>query len=143
MVNLGRSGTARRYATRKIAYDCGPRLYDFEKDSFLGIITEYEKGGAKNISINTDSVGGGEEKLFLQAAMAVRLGLDEQEALRGVTIYGARTMMVDHRVGSIEAGKDADLVIWTGNPLDARNHTTLVLVNGRIVYDLSKDGQIY
>jgi len=130
-------------ATRKIAYDCGPRLYDFEKDSFLGIITEYEKGGAKNISINTDSVGGGEEKLFLQAAMAVRLGLDEQEALKGVTIYGARTMMVDHRVGSIETGKDADLVVWTGNPLDARNHTTLVFVNGRIVYDLSKDGQIY
>jgi imidazolonepropionase-like amidohydrolase len=135
-------------ATRKIAYDCGPRLYDFEKGSFLGIATEYEKGGVKHISINTDSVGGGqqaggEEKLFLQAAMAVRLGLDEQEALEGITIYGARTMMVDHRVGSIEAGKDADLVVWTGNPLDARNHTTLVLVNGRIVYDLSKDGQIY
>ena len=47
------------------------------------------------------------------------------------------------RIGSIEEGKDADLVVWTGNPLDVRNHVVLVLVNGKIVYDVSKDGQRY
>lgn len=130
-------------ATRKVFYDCGPRLYDFERDSFLGIIAEYKRGGAKGISINTDSVGGGEEKLFLQAAMAVRLGLDEQDALEGITINSARAMRLDQRIGSIENGKDADLVVWTGNPFDVRSHTILVLVNGRIVYDIAKDGQIY
>ena len=130
-------------ATRKVFYDCGPRLYDFERDSFLGIVTEYERGGTKNVSINTDSAAGGQELLFLQAAMAVRLGLDEQAALEGITINGARAVRLDHRIGSIEQGKDADLVVWTGNPLDVRSHTILVLINGRIVYDSTKDGQAY
>lgn len=130
-------------AQRKVHYDCGPRLYDFEDGSFRGIITEYVRGGVKNISINTDAVSSGGEKLFLQAAMAVRLGLDEKEALEGITINGARAVGLDHRVGSIEKGKDADLVVWTGNPLDVRNHAILVLVNGRIVYDISRDGQRY
>ena len=130
-------------AKSKAHFDCGPRLYDFMNDSFHGIVTEYAKGGVKNISINTDAVAGGEEKLFLQAAMAVRLGIDEKLALEGITINGARAMGLDHRVGSIEKGKDADLVVWTGNPLDVRSHALLVLINGKIVYDISKDGQRY
>jgi imidazolonepropionase-like amidohydrolase len=97
----------------------------------------------KNISINTDAVGGGEEKLFLQAAMAVRLGLDEKLALEGITINGARAFGIDDRVGSIEAGKDADLVLWTGNPLDVRSHVIFTMINGKIVYEVSKDGQRY
>jgi imidazolonepropionase-like amidohydrolase len=127
-------------AARKVHYDCGPRLYDFEKESFLGIVTEYANGGVKNISINTDAFEE-EAGLSLQAAMVVRLGVDEISALEGITINGARGMGLDNRIGSIEQGKDADLVIWTGNPLDIRQHTVLVLVNGRIVYDTSKDGQ--
>lgn len=130
-------------ATRKVHFDCGPRLYDFENDSFYGIITEYARGGVKNISINTDAVGGGQEKLFLQAAMAVRLGLDEKLALEGITINGARAFGIDDRVGSIEAGKDADLVVWTGNPLDVRSHVILTMVNGKVVYEVSRDGQRY
>lgn len=130
-------------ATRKVHFDCGPRLYDFENDSFYGIITEYARGGVKNISINTDAIGGGQEKLFLQAAMAVRLGLDEQLALEGITINGARAFGIDDRVGSIETGKDADLVVWTGNPLDVRSHVILTIVNGKVVYEVPKDGQRY
>jgi imidazolonepropionase-like amidohydrolase len=130
-------------ATRKVHFDCGPRLYDFWDDSFRGIITEYARAGVKNISINTDAVGTGQEKLFLQAAMAVRLGIDEKLALEGITINGARAFGIDDRVGSIEVGKDADLVIWTGNPLDVRSHVILTMINGKIFYEVSRDGQRY
>jgi len=130
-------------ATRQVGYDCGPRLYDFENESFYGIATEYAKAGVKNISINTDSVGFGQEKLFLQASMAVRLGLDEAAALEGITINGARLFGIDGRVGSIEIGKDADLVVWTGNPLDVRSHVILTMINGKVVYEVEKDGQRY
>ncbi len=130
-------------STRKVHYDCGPRLYDFWYDSFRGLITEYAKAGVKNISINTDAVGTGEEKLFLQAAMAVRLGIDDKMALEGITINGARAFGINDRVGSIEVGKDADLVIWTGNPLDVRSHVILTMINGKIFYEVSRDGQQY
>ena len=130
-------------ASRTVHFDCGPRLYDFWHDSFRGLITEYAKSGVKNISINTDAVGTGEEKLFLQAAMAVRLGIDDKMALEGITINGARAFGIDDRVGSIEVGKDADLVVWTGNPLDVRSHVILTMINGKIFYEVSRDGQQY
>lgn len=130
-------------STRQVHYDCGPRLYDFWEDSFRGLITEYAKAGVKNISINTDAVGSGQEKLFLQAAMAVRLGIDDKTALEGITINGARAFGIDDRVGSIEVGKDADLVVWTGNPLDVRNHVLMTMINGKIFYEVSRDGQRY
>jgi len=132
---------AKRVNEGRLLYDCGPRLYDIEDNSFLGIVTEYAKRGVKNISINTDSVFSEQEKLVIQAAMASRLGIDEKLALEGITINSARVLKVDDRVGSIEEGKDADLVVWTGNPLDLRNYATLILVNGRIVYDISKERQ--
>jgi len=130
-------------ATREVYYDCGPRLYDYENEAFHGIATEYAKGGVKNISLNTDAVGIGEEKLFLQASMAVRLGIDENLALEAITINGARAFKIDDRVGSIEKGKDADLVVWSGNPLDVRSHVILTMINGKVVYEVVKDGQRY
>ncbi len=130
-------------ATRKVHYDCGPRLYDFIEDSFYGIVTEYVRRGVKNISINTDAFGAGEATLFLQAAMAARLGIDDRLALEGITINGARAFGIDDRVGSIEEGKDADLVVWTGNPLDVRSHVILTMINGKVFYEASRDGQRY
>jgi imidazolonepropionase-like amidohydrolase len=130
-------------ARRLVRYDCGPRLYDFEEDAFHGIATEYAKGGVKEISLNTDSFDSAPERLCLQAAMAVRLGFDEDKALEAITINPARALGLERRIGSIEAGKDADLVVWTGNPLDVRNHVVLTLVDGKIVYDSAKEGQRY
>ena len=84
-----------------------------------------------------------QEDLIFQATMAVRLGLPEDVALRGVTITPAQAVLIDDRLGSLEPGKDADIVIWTGNPLDVRNYVTLVIINGKVVYDIKKDRRRY
>ena len=66
--------------------------------------------------------------------MGVRLGWPHEWALRGLTINGARLMGIDHRVGSLEVGKDADLSIWSGDPIDPRSHVETLVVNGTICY---------
>jgi len=72
--------------------------------------------------------------LPLQAALAVKAGLDEDAALRAMTIHPAEILGVADRVGSLEAMKDADVVILTGSPLDPFTHVVSTLVNGDVVY---------
>ena len=119
----------------------GPRQFDFDfnEGRFNGNASEWEKGGVKEVGINTDAPVIPQEELFFQAAMAVRLGLDPHVALRGLTMSPAKAVGIDDRLGSIEKGKDADLVVWTGDPFDIRNYVTLVLVNGKIHYDTRKE----
>jgi imidazolonepropionase-like amidohydrolase len=69
-----------------------------------------------------------------QAALSVKEGLDRQAALRALTINPARIVGIDDRLGSIEAGKDADLVIWSGDPLDVLSRVERALVAGVQVY---------
>jgi imidazolonepropionase-like amidohydrolase len=100
---------------------------------------EYSKAGVKNLSINTDSVGWSswiapQEELSFQASMSAHLGLDDQEALKAITINAARALDIDDRVGSLEVGKDADIVIKKGSLLDHTTPVDLVLINGKIVY---------
>jgi imidazolonepropionase-like amidohydrolase len=83
-----------------------------------------------------------EEELIVQAAMSVRLGLPEEAALRAVTIEPAKAILIDHRLGSLEAGKDADIVIWTGNPLDVRNRPLLSMIGGKVAYDERKGRRV-
>jgi len=71
------------------------------------------------------------------AALSVREGLDEMEALKSISLYAAQIVGIDDRVGSIEKGKDADIVLWTGHPFDYMTRTEKVLVNGKVVYDAS------
>ena len=52
-------------------------------------------------------------------------------------------MLIDHRLGSLVKGKDADIVLWTGNPLDVRNYVTMTIINGKVVYDIKRDGRRY
>jgi imidazolonepropionase-like amidohydrolase len=69
-----------------------------------------------------------------QAALSVKHGLDRESALRALTINPARIVGVDERLGSIEPGKDADLVIWSGDPLDVLSRVTRALINGEEIY---------
>jgi len=74
-----------------------------------------------------------------QAALSVKHGLDRDAALRALTINPARIIGIDDRLGSIEPGKDADLVIWSGDPLDVLSRVTLALMNGEEIYRFSGD----
>ncbi len=76
--------------------------------------------------------------LVYQAILAVKEGLDRGAALRALTINPARILGLDARVGSLEVGKDGDLVIWDGDPLDIMSRARTVVVEGRRVYDFDE-----
>ena len=75
-----------------------------------------------------------------QASLAVKEGLDHDTALRALTINPARITGIADRVGSIEPGKDADLVIWSGDPLDVLSRVQRALLNGTEIYSC-QDGE--
>lgn len=81
-------------------------------------------------SITTDHPVIGIEDLVTSAIHAVKAGITEQQALRAITLDAAKHIGVGDKVGSIEAGKDADFVIWSGNPFDLRNKVEQVYING-------------
>jgi imidazolonepropionase-like amidohydrolase len=74
----------------------------------------------------------------LEAAFAMRGGADAQAALESVTIIPAQILGVADRVGSIEEGKDADILILDGDPLDYRTFAEKTFVNGKLLYDKDK-----
>ena len=74
------------------------------------------------------------EYLPLCAGLAVKAGLPEQAAWEAITINAAEITGIANRVGSLEVGKDADIVIWNGNPLRSiQACPEKVLVNGQVV----------
>jgi len=121
----------------------GPRLMEFSRPTydgrFHGMGAEYKKAGVKELSINTDAVGwdswiAPQEELSFQASMSAHYGLDDRDALKGITINSARALGIDDRVGSLEVGKDADIAIKKGSLLDHTIPVDMVLINGRIIY---------
>jgi imidazolonepropionase-like amidohydrolase len=70
-----------------------------------------------------------------EAALSVKEGLDHDTALRALTINPAHIAGIDDRLGSIEPGKDADLVIWTGDPLDVLSRVERALIGGAEIYN--------
>jgi len=74
------------------------------------------------------------EYLPLCAGLCVREGLDLYKALEAITINPAKILGIADRAGSIEAGKDADIVIFDGNPLEIMSKLNIAIVNGNIVY---------
>lgn len=73
--------------------------------------------------------------LTVEAAFAVRGGLSEEAALAGITIVPARMLGIDHRVGTLEPGKDCDLLITDGDLLHYETFVQLAVIEGKVVYD--------
>ena len=95
------------------------------------------------VSFNSDS-DELSRRLNWDAAKAVKYGgLTEEEALKLVTINPARQLKVDSRVGSLEPGKDADFVIWSGSPLSVYSHCEQTWIDGRKYFDREEDRRLY
>ena len=91
------------------------------------------------VSLNSDSDERA-RRLNLEAAKAMKYGnLTEEEALRMVTLNPAKQFGVDHRLGSIDEGKDADLSIWNAHPFSVYARVEQTLVDGEILFDRAKD----
>jgi imidazolonepropionase-like amidohydrolase len=86
------------------------------------------------VSITTDHPYTPIQYLNICAGIAVREGLPEQKALEGITILPARNLKIDQKVGSIEVGKDADLVLWSRHPFHYLAKPTWTMIGGEMVY---------
>jgi imidazolonepropionase-like amidohydrolase len=115
----GPSMTSRgKWEMRELSFDTPKALHD------AGVI----------FAIQTDATGSTIAFLPLCAGMAVKHGLPYEAALKAITITPAEIIGVADRVGSIEEGKDADLRILDGDPLELRTKVEMVLIDGEIVY---------
>lgn len=97
---------------------------------------DLERAGAL-VGFHTDD-GITDSRFFLrQAALAVRAGMSREKALYGMTMAGARMMDLEDRVGTLEAGKDADFIVLSGDPLSVYTHVTQTWIDGEKVFDRS------
>lgn len=82
------------------------------------------------------------QSLPLCAGLAVKAGLPLEEGYKAITIYPATICGVADRMGSLEAGKDADIAIFDGNPMETFTKTLYTIIDGEIVYDREKDKRV-
>lgn len=92
------------------------------------------KKAGVNVSINTDGLNG-TTALNIDAAKTMRFGgFTEEEALQTITINPAKELGIDHRTGSIDIGKDADLVVWDGHPMSVYSKCAMTIIEGDVYF---------
>ncbi len=123
-------------AAKGIPVTAGPILFSREKYELKDMTPKnpgaLTRAGVK-VAIQTDETSA-TKYLAINAALAVREGMPEEAALRAITINAAEIIGVADRVGSLEVGKDADIVVFDGHPFDYRTVPELVLVDGLVAY---------
>ena len=92
-----------------------------------------------NVSINSDSAER-IRRLNIDAAKVMKYGgVPEEEALKMITLNPAKQLGIDKRTGSIEVGKDADIVIWSAHPFSVYARPEYTMIEGEIFFDLNRD----
>jgi imidazolonepropionase-like amidohydrolase len=146
---LGRDGwkAAEEIAAKKLDVVLSPEVAYWETDEIRH--EEVRRSGAQalvkagvRIALQTDGSGFGSAYLWYQAATAVKFGLSRSEAIKAMTLWPAEMLGLGSRMGSVEKGKDGNLVVLTGDPLDAQTWVDAVLVDGKIVYERARDEKL-
>jgi imidazolonepropionase-like amidohydrolase len=86
------------------------------------------------VAITTDHPVVPIHQLVTAAILAIKHGLSSDLALKAITLHAAEILGVAERIGSLEAGKDADVVIWSGHPFDLLSQVELTMIDGQVVY---------
>ncbi len=116
--------------------------YKYEVNDAIPYNAALMHGHGVNTGINSDDAEMS-RRLNQEAAKAVKYGgVSEEEAWKMVTLNPARMLKLDHRIGSIEVGKDADLVLWSDNPLSIRARVEQTWVDGVRYYDSASDAEL-
>ena len=128
-------------AAKGIPVTVGPILFSRTKFELRDMTPRnpgiLSKAGVK-VAIQTDEMSA-VKYLSINAALAVREGMPVEDALKAITLNAAEIIGVADRVGSLEVGKDADVVVVSRDPLDYRSQVELVLVNGELAYSREQD----
>ena len=124
-------------ARRGVIVVVGPEMIVHDDEGrWINLADVLVKRGVE-VNIMTDADVVQQPFLRYQAAVAVKYGMDPAEALKAITINPARLAGADKRIGSLEAGKDADLDVFDGDPFDPQSRVLRVFINGRQVYPIS------
>lgn len=79
------------------------------------------------------------KSLPICAGLAVKAGLPMEEGLKAITVNPAKILGISDRIGTLEIGKDADIAIFTGNPMEVFTDVLYTIIDGKIVYEKEKD----
>ena len=119
-------------ADRRLPVIYEPLLFH-DRDHDLRRVGRLAGAGVK-IAFGSFCCGRSISDIRLSAILAIRYGLGREEALKALTINAAELLGVAGRVGSIQMGRDADLVVFDGDPLEPSSRVEIVLIDGSIVY---------
>jgi imidazolonepropionase-like amidohydrolase len=140
---------ARQDAAEKdeVLFVLGPDLEAWDRDEDRDEETLRPAAGLLHragvrFALTTDEGTGPSRHPWYQAAVAVRQGVPRDEALRAITIHAARFAGAADRVGTLEPGKDANLLLLTGDPLSAGTWVDRVVLEGEIAYDRKDDRRL-
>lgn len=110
-----------------------PRIKMELKARNYGSIAELVEAGVKTALI-TDHPYNSIDCLRTVASIAVARGLQFKDAIKAITINAAEILNCENRIGKLEVGYDADIVVYDGDPLDVKSKVKLTMINGKIVY---------
>jgi imidazolonepropionase-like amidohydrolase len=133
LVHAQRAGDEmERIHAAKVPVAFSPLTVDDRKET-LGTPGRLARAGIP-VAFVSDAPATAEEHLRVSAAFAVKYGMDRDAALRALTVTPARLLGLAESAGSLEEGKAADVVVWSGDPLSLTSNVELVIIDGRVTW---------